>query len=66
MFVAHIGCAALGVAAVALFGPGWLARATSLSASLAFMRLTGSLHPPGKSPSALVKTQCMCVDICIS
>eukprot|EP00250_Pteridium_aquilinum_P028502 c37277_g1_i1 orf=367-1134(-) len=46
MFVAHIGCAAMGIAALALFGPGWLARGTALAASMAFMQLTGSMHPP--------------------
>ncbi|MCO5589312.1 hypothetical protein L7F22_043278 [Adiantum nelumboides] len=46
MFVAHVGCAAMGIAALALFGPGWLARGTALAASIAFMQLTGSMHPP--------------------
>jgi CBS-domain-containing membrane protein len=51
MFVAQIGCAAIGVLALALFGPGWLARAAALSASIAFMTITGSSHPPGKLPT---------------
>ncbi|KAH7433089.1 hypothetical protein KP509_07G054800 [Ceratopteris richardii] len=46
MFVAHIGCAAIGIGALALFGPGWLARGVALAASIAFMQLTGSMHPP--------------------
>jgi CBS-domain-containing membrane protein len=45
--VSHLGCAALGVAALAVFGPGWVARAVALAAAIAFMQYTGSLHPPG-------------------
>ncbi|KAF7044401.1 hypothetical protein CFC21_053628 [Triticum aestivum] len=46
MFIAQIGCAAIGVLALSLFGPGWLARGAALSASIAFMTITGSSHPP--------------------
>ncbi|RLN40844.1 uncharacterized protein C2845_PM01G32490 [Panicum miliaceum] len=49
MFVAQIGCAALGVLALSLFGPGWLARAAALSACIAFMTITGATHPPAAS-----------------
>ncbi|KAG8062137.1 hypothetical protein GUJ93_ZPchr0003g17531 [Zizania palustris] len=49
MFIAQIGCAALGVLALSLFGPGWLARGAALSASIAFMIITGALHPPAAS-----------------
>ncbi|ONK64649.1 uncharacterized protein A4U43_C07F28380 [Asparagus officinalis] len=49
IFVAQIGCAAFGVLALSMFGPGWLARAASLAASIAFMVATGSLHPPAAS-----------------
>ncbi|XP_072989003.1 uncharacterized protein [Typha latifolia] len=49
MFVAQIGCAAIGVLAFLLFGPGWLARATALAASIAFMLITGASHPPAAS-----------------
>ncbi|KAH0468811.1 hypothetical protein IEQ34_002043 [Dendrobium chrysotoxum] len=49
MFVAQIGCAAIGVLALSIFGPGWLARATALAASIAFMTVTGSIHPPAAS-----------------
>lgn len=49
MFVAQIGCAAIGVLALMLFGPGWLARGTALAASLAFMTITGASHPPAAS-----------------
>ncbi|KAJ4833162.1 hypothetical protein Tsubulata_042867 [Turnera subulata] len=49
MFMAQIGCAAIGVLAFSLFGPGWLARSSALAASLAFMIYTGSTHPPAAS-----------------
>ncbi|OAE33059.1 hypothetical protein AXG93_1913s1610 [Marchantia polymorpha subsp. ruderalis] len=44
--VSHLGCAAVGVVALAMFGPGWVARAVALSACIAFMQFTDSLHPP--------------------
>ena len=47
MFVSHIGCATLGVFALAVFGLGWVARSVSLAASVAFMIYSGSFHPPG-------------------
>ncbi|KAJ6411620.1 hypothetical protein OIU84_008244 [Salix udensis] len=47
MFMAQIGCAAIGVIAFSLFGPSWLARSAALSASIAFMIYTRSTHPPG-------------------
>ncbi|TYG60539.1 hypothetical protein ES288_D07G076600v1 [Gossypium darwinii] len=46
---ARIGCAAIGVAAFSVFGPGWLARSAALAASIAFMILTRSNHPPAAS-----------------
>ncbi|KAH9611896.1 hypothetical protein KSS87_002621 [Heliosperma pusillum] len=49
MFMAQIGCAAIGVLAFSIFGPGWLARSTALAASLAFMIYTKSTHPPAAS-----------------
>lgn len=49
MFMAQIGCAAIGVLAFTLLGPGWLARGASLAASLAFMIYTKSTHPPAAS-----------------
>ncbi|XP_015886293.2 uncharacterized protein LOC107421549 [Ziziphus jujuba] len=49
MFVAQIGCAAMGVVALSIFGPGWLARSTALAASIAFMIFTRSAHPPAAS-----------------
>lgn len=52
MFMAQIGCAAIGVLALALLGPGWVARSASLAASVAFMIYTRSTHPPGKNHSS--------------
>ncbi|GMH16837.1 hypothetical protein Nepgr_018678 [Nepenthes gracilis] len=49
MFIAQIGCAAIGVLAFSIFGPGWLARSASLAASIAFMISTRSAHPPAAS-----------------
>lgn len=49
MFLAQIGCAAIGVLALMMFGPGWLARGTALAASIAFMIVTGASHPPAAS-----------------
>ncbi|KAK8649215.1 hypothetical protein V6N13_129949 [Hibiscus sabdariffa] len=49
MFMAQIGCAAIGVAAFTIFGPGWLARSSALAASIAFMIYTRSTHPPAAS-----------------
>ncbi|GMI64795.1 hypothetical protein HRI_000148800 [Hibiscus trionum] len=49
MFMAQIGCAAIGVAAFTIFGPGWLARSAALAASIAFMIYTRSTHPPAAS-----------------
>ncbi|XP_068640905.1 uncharacterized protein [Aristolochia californica] len=49
MFVAQIGCAAIGVFAFSLLGAGWLARSTALAASIAFMIYTRSTHPPAAS-----------------
>ncbi|KAL4559238.1 hypothetical protein LXL04_031373 [Taraxacum kok-saghyz] len=49
MFMAQMGCAAIGVLAFSILGPGWLARSTAVSASLAFMIYTRSVHPPAAS-----------------
>ncbi|KAK9073195.1 hypothetical protein SSX86_007519 [Deinandra increscens subsp. villosa] len=49
MFMAQMGCAAIGVLAFSIFGPGWLARSTALSASLAFMIYFRAIHPPAAS-----------------
>ncbi|XP_047316791.1 uncharacterized protein LOC124920360 [Impatiens glandulifera] len=49
MFMGQIGCAAIGVASLTLFGPGWIARSVGLSAAIAFMIYTRSVHPPAAS-----------------
>ncbi|CAN4086080.1 unnamed protein product [Withania somnifera] len=49
MFMAQIGCAAIGVLAFTILGPGWLARSAALSAAMAFMIYTRSVHPPAAS-----------------
>uniref|UniRef100_A0A6N2KRX8 HPP transmembrane region domain-containing protein n=1 Tax=Salix viminalis TaxID=40686 RepID=A0A6N2KRX8_SALVM len=49
MFMAQIGCAAIGVFAFSVFGPGWLARSVALAASIAFMIYTRSTHPSAAS-----------------
>ncbi|XP_042000521.1 uncharacterized protein LOC121750126 [Salvia splendens] len=49
MFVAQIGCAAIGALAFSILGPGWLARSTALAAAMAFMIFTRSVHPPAAS-----------------
>ncbi|XP_050377754.1 uncharacterized protein LOC126794991 [Argentina anserina] len=49
MFMAQIGCAAIGVLSFTVLGPGWLARSFALAASIAFMIFTRSTHPPAAS-----------------
>ncbi|KAJ7956332.1 Integral membrane HPP family protein [Quillaja saponaria] len=49
MFMAQIGCAAIGVLSFSIFGPGWLARSIGLAASVAYMIYTGAIHPPAAS-----------------
>ncbi|KAG4929994.1 hypothetical protein AAZX31_17G093900 [Glycine max] len=49
VFMAQIGCAAIGVLALTIFGPGWLARSASIAASVAYMIITNSVHPPAAS-----------------
>ncbi|KAG4390710.1 hypothetical protein GLYMA_05G030200v4 [Glycine max] len=46
VFMAQIGCAAIGVLALTIFGPGWLARSASIGASVAYMIITNPVHPP--------------------
>ncbi|XP_031406415.1 uncharacterized protein LOC116215005 isoform X1 [Punica granatum] len=48
IFMAQVGCAAIGVLTFTIFGSGWLARATALAASIAFMIYTRSTHPPAR------------------
>uniref|UniRef100_M4EY88 HPP transmembrane region domain-containing protein n=1 Tax=Brassica campestris TaxID=3711 RepID=M4EY88_BRACM len=47
IFVAQIGCAAIGVLTFSIFGPGWLSRSIALAASIAFMVIARASHPPG-------------------
>ncbi|OAY30987.1 uncharacterized protein LOC110630910 [Manihot esculenta] len=49
VFMAQIGCAAIGVLAFSIFGPGWLARSAALAASVAFMIYARAAHPPAAS-----------------
>ncbi|XP_028763384.1 uncharacterized protein LOC114721702 [Neltuma alba] len=49
MFMAQIGCAAIGVVAFTVFGPGWLARSVGLAACVAYMIWTRAMHPPAAS-----------------
>lgn len=49
MFMAQIGCAAIGVLAFAIFGPGLLAKSASVAACIAYMIYTDSVHPPAVS-----------------
>ncbi|CAH2064968.1 unnamed protein product [Thlaspi arvense] len=49
IFMAQIGCSAIGVLALSIFGPGWLARSTALAASIAFMVIARANHPPAAS-----------------
>ncbi|XP_051116652.1 uncharacterized protein LOC127241577 isoform X2 [Andrographis paniculata] len=49
MFMAQIGCAAIGVLAFTILGPGWVARSAALAAAVAFMIATRSVHPPAAS-----------------
>ncbi|KAK9090617.1 hypothetical protein Sjap_023794 [Stephania japonica] len=49
MFMSQIGCAAIGVLAFTVFGPGWLARSAGLGAAIGFMIFTRSIHPPAAS-----------------
>ncbi|XP_061364615.1 uncharacterized protein LOC133308046 isoform X2 [Gastrolobium bilobum] len=55
MFMAQIGCAAIGVLAFTIFGPGWLAKCASVSACVAYMIYTSSIHPPGCILLSLMK-----------
>ncbi|CAI5935349.1 unnamed protein product, partial [Closterium sp. NIES-65] len=46
ILIAHVGTALIGVALFCLLGPSWLAKATAVAASIAFMQCTNSVHPP--------------------
>ncbi|GAU32828.1 hypothetical protein TSUD_208960 [Trifolium subterraneum] len=49
MLMAQTGCAAIGVLAFTLFGPGWLAKSASVAACVAYMIYTDTIHPPAVS-----------------
>lgn len=49
MFMAQIGCAAIGVLAFTILGPGLLAKCASVAACVAYMIYTGTVHPPAVS-----------------
>lgn len=50
----HVICTAVGLAALALFGPSWWSLASAAAASAALMMLTRSLHPPAGSNPIIV------------
>lgn len=49
MFMAQIGCAAIGVIALTLLGSGWLAKSVALATTIGFMVYTRCTHPPAAS-----------------
>lgn len=53
VLVGHVISAVIGVAAVKLFGPGWLAASVAVSLAIFAMQMSRSLHPPGGA-SALI------------
>ncbi|MFG6467318.1 HPP family protein [Roseateles sp. BYS87W] len=50
----HVICTAVGLAALAAFGPSWWALAGAAAASAALMMLSGTLHPPAGSNPIIV------------
>jgi CBS-domain-containing membrane protein len=50
----HVICTAVGLAALALFGPAWWALAAATAAAVALMMLTRTLHPPAGSNPVIV------------
>ena len=50
----HFICTAVGLAALALFGPTWWSLATAAAVSVALMMLTRTLHPPAGSNPVIV------------
>jgi CBS-domain-containing membrane protein len=50
----HVICTAVGLAALALFGPTWWALAGATAAAVALMMLTRTLHPPAGSNPVIV------------
>lgn len=50
----HVICTAVGLAALALFGPSWWSLATAAAVSVAVMMLTRCMHPPAGSNPIIV------------
>jgi CBS-domain-containing membrane protein len=50
----HFICTAVGMAALALFGPNWWSLASAAAVSVALMMLTRTLHPPAGSNPIIV------------
>ncbi|MBI3346868.1 MAG: HPP family protein [Burkholderiales bacterium] len=50
----HVICTAVGLAALALFGPAWWALAAAAAMSVAVMMLTRTMHPPAGSNPVIV------------
>jgi CBS-domain-containing membrane protein len=50
----HFICTAVGLAALALFGPAWWSLALAAGASCALMMLTRCMHPPAGSNPVIV------------
>ena len=50
----HFICTAVGLAALALFGPAWWALALAAAVSVALMMLTRAMHPPAGSNPVIV------------
>ncbi|KQW46776.1 hypothetical protein ASD88_09360 [Pelomonas sp. Root662] len=50
----HFICTAVGLAALALFGPTWWSLATAAAVSVALMMVTRTLHPPAGSNPIIV------------
>ena len=50
----HVICTAVGLGALALFGPSWWSLASAAAASVALMMLTRTLHPPAGSNPVIV------------
>lgn len=50
----HVICTAVGLAALAVFGPAWWALAGAAAVALALMMLTRTVHPPAGSNPLIV------------
>ncbi|WP_457320290.1 HPP family protein [Roseateles sp. P5_E11] len=50
----HFICTAVGLAALAVFGPAWWSLAVAAAVSVALMMLTRTMHPPAGSNPVIV------------